>query len=95
MAQIQSRRLKFEQFNVDSGVEAGYAFTATTAWGLVSGADQNGTERSFMILLGDGDPNDDTAHDTAPNGSLYHDYTNLKWYIKTATSTWTVFGSAT
>ena len=93
--QLQSRRLQFNTFNVDAGAESGRGYDATTAWGEISGADQNGTERKFEILQGDGDPNGDTNHDNAPLGSFYFDYTSVKWYVKTAASTWTVFGSHT
>lgn len=91
MAQLQSRRLQFQQESVDSGQENGLAFPATAAWVKVAGADQNGTERSFYIILGTGAPS--TNYNNASNGSLYLDYTNLKWYTKTADTSWTVVGA--
>lgn len=92
MAQNASIRLHFDEHSVDAGQETGLAFTASTAWALINGADQNGTARSLYLLIGDGDPNDDTAHDAVTH-ALYYDYTNKKLYIKTAASTWTVVGA--
>jgi hypothetical protein len=91
MAQIQSRRLQFNKFNVDSGVESGLAYPATAAWAELSGADQNGTERKIQIIFSQAAPG--TDFNNAPNGSLCVDIANFKLYIKTAASTWTVVGS--
>lgn len=93
MAQLQSRRIQMQQDSVDSGQEAGLAFPATAAWVKLSGADQNGTERSTYLIFGTGAPS--TNYNNATNGSLYQDYTNLKWYVKTADTSWTVIGSVT
>lgn len=68
--------------------DGGLSFPSTTDYTRFKGKNSD-----FMILAGTGAPS--TNHNNAPNGSLYHDYTNLKWYIKTAAASWTVFGSAT
>lgn len=91
MAQLQSRRINLQQDSVDSGVEAGLAFPATAAWVKLSGADQNGTERSIYLIFGTGAPS--TNYNNASEGSLYVDYTNYKLHIKTAASTWVVVGA--
>jgi len=89
-----SNRLQLLPFDVDSNVESGLGFTSTTVWGRFVGYDSTGTVQEFYLLLGDGDPNDDTAHDEVTHG-LYYDYTNKKIYIKTAESTWTLVANNT
>lgn len=88
-------RLDFQKFGVDSNIESGLGYTSTTAWAAIRGYDSTGTERVIHFLLVQADPNGDTAHDNAPNGSLAVDIVNFKLWQKTAASTWTNVASNT